>query len=215
MIVYIDESGDLGWKFDQPYRKGGSSRYLTIASLLVPNELKQHPKRIIRKLYKKKHVSPSVEIKGSQLTHDDKDFFVTNLLNLLQKYPDISIITITVRKEHVFSHIRDDGNKLYNYMIGLALLEEIKDENLVVINPDPRSLKVQSGNSLLDYLSIKLWFELNSKTKLIFNSIPSDKCCNLQFIDIASHLIWIRYENLEREFFDRLNPFIKNKCLFF
>jgi len=36
MNVYVDESGDLGWEFAQPFRQGGSSRYLTIASLLVP-----------------------------------------------------------------------------------------------------------------------------------------------------------------------------------
>jgi hypothetical protein len=35
MLIYLDESGELGWKFDAPYRKGGSSRYLTIASLVI------------------------------------------------------------------------------------------------------------------------------------------------------------------------------------
>lgn len=35
ITVYLDESGDLGWKFDAPYRSGGSSRYLTIAAIAV------------------------------------------------------------------------------------------------------------------------------------------------------------------------------------
>ncbi|WMN84132.1 DUF3800 domain-containing protein [Vibrio parahaemolyticus] len=38
--IYLDESGDLGWTFDSPYRRGGSSRYLTIASLIVSPEKK-------------------------------------------------------------------------------------------------------------------------------------------------------------------------------
>jgi hypothetical protein len=37
--IYLDESGDLGWRFDKPYRYGGSSRYLTIVSLIIsPHE---------------------------------------------------------------------------------------------------------------------------------------------------------------------------------
>lgn len=36
MNVYFDESGDLGWSFDKPYGAGGSSRYLTIAFLIIP-----------------------------------------------------------------------------------------------------------------------------------------------------------------------------------
>jgi hypothetical protein len=36
VAIYLDESGDLGWKFDGPYLGGGSSRYLTITALCVP-----------------------------------------------------------------------------------------------------------------------------------------------------------------------------------
>ena len=28
MQIFIDESGDLGWILDKPYKKGGSSQYL-------------------------------------------------------------------------------------------------------------------------------------------------------------------------------------------
>jgi hypothetical protein len=48
MNLYLDESGDLGWKFDKPYRDGGSSRYLTIATLIIPQNLSHLPKRIIK-----------------------------------------------------------------------------------------------------------------------------------------------------------------------
>lgn len=56
MNLYIDESGDLGFTFDKPYRIGGSSRYLTIAFLLVPKELSHLPKRVVKKLYKGRKV---------------------------------------------------------------------------------------------------------------------------------------------------------------
>ena len=52
-FIYLDESGDLGWKFDAPYRDGGSSRYITIAALIVPEESVHDPMRGMRRLYNK------------------------------------------------------------------------------------------------------------------------------------------------------------------
>ena len=49
-------------------------------------------------------------------------------------------------------------------MINLALLDMIKDYPIVTLIPDPRSIKVESKNSMLDYLKIKLWFEKSSST---------------------------------------------------
>lgn len=51
-ISYLDESGDLGWKFHQPYRQGGSSRYLSLAAIILPFDKKHLPKRFITDLYK-------------------------------------------------------------------------------------------------------------------------------------------------------------------
>ncbi|MEE8430337.1 MAG: hypothetical protein V3S16_03735 [Candidatus Desulfatibia sp.] len=54
MNLYIDESRDLGFTFKP--RGKGSSRYLTIAFLLVPKELSHLPKRVVKKLYKGRKV---------------------------------------------------------------------------------------------------------------------------------------------------------------
>ena len=51
--AYLDESGDLGWRFDAPYRKGGLSRFLTIAFVICLSEKKHLPKRIVSKLYRR------------------------------------------------------------------------------------------------------------------------------------------------------------------
>jgi uncharacterized protein DUF3800 len=65
-IIYLDESGDLGWNFTAPYRYGGSSRYLTIAALCVPSGKKHIPKRAIRELYDKFKWPTSVEKSGNR-----------------------------------------------------------------------------------------------------------------------------------------------------
>jgi len=63
MIIYLDESGDLGWKFTAPYRNGGSSRHLTIASLAVSPPNKHRPKRLVKKLYTKFNWPTNIEKK--------------------------------------------------------------------------------------------------------------------------------------------------------
>lgn len=216
MNVYIDESGDLGFAHDKPFRSGGSSRYLTIAFLLIPKAIQHYPQRIIRDIYTHRKRSPKNELKGSGLNSATQLFFTSKVVALLKRFSDIKIFSITVNKANVESHIRQDPNKLYNYMIGLILIDFIKDFPLVTFIPDIRSIKVNSGNSLSDYLQTKLWFDIKSKTKI--NNRPKESCneSNLQFIDFITHIIWSRYEDQESSTaYKILTPHISERLLFF
>lgn len=215
MHVYIDESGDLGWTLDKPYRTSGSSQYLTIVLLLIPDALKDHPKRIIRKLYKKYKMPATREIKGAGLSDEQRIYFVEQVISLKTKHPEIKILSITVKKKNVQEHIRKDPNKLYNYMIRLALLDEISQDDSVTLFPDPRSIKVQSGNSLMDYLQTTLWFELNSLTILNQVLLESQNSLNLKFTDMLAHIIWCNHEDNRLHHSDLLAPYVKSKKLFF
>lgn len=216
MNVYIDESGDLGFTHDKPFRSGGSSRFLTITFLLIPKAIQHHPQRIIRDIYNYRKRSPNNELKGSDLNPTTQLFFTNMVVALLKRFTDIRIFSITVNKANVEGHIRQDPNKLYNYMIGLILIDFIKDFPLVTFIPDKRSIKVNSGNSLSDYLQIKLWFDMKSKTKI--NNRPKESCneSNLQFVDFISHIIWSKYEDQENSAaYKTLAPYISEKHLFF
>ena len=215
MNIYLDESGDLGFSFQKPYRNGGSSRYLTITFLFIPKELTKHPKRIVRKLYKKKGKSTKNELKGSHLSKDDKLFIAKRTVKLLQNHPNIKIISITVYKRSVKKHIRKDPNKLYNYMIGLVLPKKIKNQKRLTIIPDKKSIKVASGNSLVDYLQIKLWFEFNSETIIEYYPLESHTALNLQYIDWISNIIWNSYEDKENQALDIFIDRIELHQLFF
>lgn len=215
MIIYIDESGDLGWNFTKPYRRGGSSRFLTISCLAVPSIKKHHPRRIVKELYNKFSISTKIEVKGSLLSSSQKTFLTNKVINLLTKHQDINIYSITVNKANVAQHIRKDGNKIYNYMLSLLLLDQIKNEDSVTIIPDPRNIKVKSGNSMIDYLQTKLWFELNSKTEITEYRIPSDQCDNLKFIDMVSNILWKSYEDGDEQNAMNLRRHIICKRLFF
>jgi hypothetical protein len=182
---------------------------------VIPNAISHLPKRIVRELYRKFNIPVNIELNGAGLLPDQLDFFVGKAIDLLKLRPEIRILTITVQKENVAEHIRNDPNKMYNYMIRLALLDQILTENEVTLIPDPRSIKVKSGNSLLDYLQLELWFELGAKTQLLWQTVQSENSLNLKFIDIIAHLIWSKYENNDTHYADMLLPYMKCKKLFF
>lgn len=213
--VYLDESGDLGWILDKPYRHGGSSRYLTIAFAVCPSEKKHFLHRVVADVYRHTKHDPKSELKGSSLTVADKCFFAERVRKLVSMNPDIVIGSITVNKSKVKQHIREDGNKLYNYMIRLAVLPIVKGHTIVNLIRDNKTIKVKSGNSLIDYLQTTMWFELSSHTKIV--DIPSDskQVKNLIFIDWINNLIWGRYEDSNTDPYDIIKNVITSKKLFF
>lgn len=213
--VYLDESGDLGWSLDKPYRSGGSSRYLTIAFAVCPSEKKHLLQRIVRKVYNHVKFDPKLELKGSALSLSDKCYFAEEVRKVVSMNPDIVIGSITVNKSKVKIHIRQDANKLYNYMIKLAVLPKVKGEPIVNLIRDNKSIKVKSGNSLIDYLQTEMWFELGSSTRLV--DIPSDskKVQNLIFIDWINNLIWGKYEDNNNAPYDIIKNVISSNKLFF
>lgn len=216
MIIYLDESGDLGWTFTAPYRSGGSSRYLTIACLAVTSEKKHLPKRLIRKLYTKFNWPTHIEKKWADMTLDQRVWFAKQASELHTKHPaDIRYISITVKKENVKDHIRSDANKLYNYMIGLSLLNEMAKHNSVMFVPDPRSMKVESGNSLHDYLQMQLWFEKQAATTLTTQPCDSASSLNVQFSDMLSGVVQGHFEDGNSKPWDGLRNNISYKTLFF
>ena len=175
--IFLDESGDLGWSFQNQYRYGGSSRYLTIASLSLETSKAHLSKRLIRKLYKSFGWDPSVEKKWARMRPNERLGFARMASELVaSNTTDVRCLSITVRKDNVMEHIRSDPNKLYNYMIGLSLLDEMAKHDNVFFVPDPRSIKIKSGNSLHDYLQTKLWFDKKATTQLVTS--PADSASN-------------------------------------
>jgi len=215
MNLYLDESGDLGWTLDKPYQSGGSSRYLTIATLIIPKSHSHLPKRIVKKIYNYRNQKTDIEIKGKDLSNKEKEYLIKRTTALFIKQPSIHLSIITVKKKNVQAHIRSDANKLYNYMVNFATLDNIKSCPVVNFIPDPRAIKIASGNSLIDYLQIKLWFELNVSTTLIYSPMESHSNLNIQFTDFMCHIVWKRYEYNEYKFYSKLKPYILEKHLFF
>ena len=215
MQVFLDESGDLGWKLGSPYLQGGSSQFFTLALLVVDSDTGKYPKRLVKKLRKKYGMRSSREIKGSGLTPNQLVYFCEEVRKLRARHPTVEVETITVMKRNVQAHIRADSNKLYNYMINLCLPDLVQGESEVQFIPDPRTIKVASGNSMIDYLQTQLWFERGVETKLVQRAFESHQNLNLQFIDVIAHVVWSYHENSKADPYRILNQCISTRQLFF
>ena len=215
VTVYLDESGDLGWKFDKPYRKGGSSRYLTISAVILPQDKSHLPGKLIRKLYKKFKWQTNREQKWWLMNEEQKNVFCTSCVKLIQNHHDISYHSITVYKPNVQQHIRNDPNKLYNYMIGLMLVDKLTEFEIVNFIPDPRTIKVKSGNSLSDYMQTQLWFEKKVSTTLENKPQNSSRCKGVQYADMLSGVIQQHFEDQSTQRFEKVEKLTDIKKLYF
>jgi hypothetical protein len=118
-------------------------------------------------------------------------------------------------KRNVQEHIRKDSNKLYNYMVKLLLLDVMAQHDYVNFVPDPRSIKVESGNSLHDYLQTELWFGLSAQTRLETTPRDSRHCLNLQFTDMVAGVVQSHFEFDDHRHWDNLSEHVNLKTLYF
>lgn len=214
LIVYIDESGDLGWSFDKPYGQGGSSRYLTIAALFLPSEKDHLPARKIKHLYTSWHWDKKREKKWVEMTAAARETFAKSASKLALQHDNIEYRAIVVSKEMVNPSLRADSNKLYNYMLKLLLLEKMKHHKEVTLIPDPRSVKVENGKMLDHYLAMAL-YEEGSDTKLEVIAVDSRHSLQLQFADMLAGVVQSHHELGNSECWQILSHQIHMTRLFF
>lgn len=214
MQIYVDESGDLGWSFEHPYGHGGSSRFLTIAVLIVPDDLDHLPKRKIKELYTYGKWDPKREKKWVEMSAGARPTFAINAVKLREKHPCIGYKAIVVNKQNVNANFRRDSNKLYNYMIRLLLLDELANHAHVTLIPDPLSIKVQNGKSLHHYLD-GLLYEREARTVLATEIRDSRDCRSLQFADMLAGVVGTHYEFRKSEPFRTFGRHLPTRHLFF
>lgn len=221
--AYLDESGDLGWKFDAPYMNGGSSRYFTISTIIVHEKDKHRLERAVKKfrekLEKKHKVKYPVnhEIKASDLKLGERFVFAEILKKELDKTVKFSkVFSITVKKENVEKQsFRTNSNILYNYMTGLSFLKDIKDLDQLVLIADKRITSVNAQYGFNEYLQTTLAGNLDSKTTLNIIHQDSKDSRHVQCADLVANLIWRKYEFSKLDPYSVLGNLIKDRTLFF
>jgi len=206
MYIYLDESGDLG--FGQ-----GGTKYLTIALVVMKNPV--HFIRCVRRVKIKYHIPRDEELKG----YTTRKIIKQDLLHRFAKL-DVEVHAITVRKKNVEPKLQRDANILYNYMVGLSLVERILQEPAnarVFINVDRRIISITSGFKFNDYLKYKIWYEgkrpdINLKIK----HLDSHEDYAIQGIDVICNSIFRKYNSNSYTLFNIIRDKVKSdKRLFF
>jgi hypothetical protein len=199
MLVFLDESGDLGWKFDKPNNDGGSSRFITISGMVVDEDELKHIKRYIVDIYKKYNLTPKIEKKGSHFSDKDAQYIVSNLSKVIAKAPTLNIISITAKKERVIERLRSDCNIFYNYMLGIMLPDTFRNHDNFKVVLDKRTIKVDHGNNFEAYIRTKCWGDLEMDFDIECSYDSSDKNEGIWIADWMANWIWRKYENNQND----------------
>jgi SHS2 domain-containing protein len=139
-------------------------------------------------MYEKYKWPARTERKFVHLLPSQRLEFAQDAKALCDAHPDIAIYAIVVKKQNVQQHIRQDANKLYNYMVKFSLIKKMAKHQVVILMPDQRSIKVKSGNSMWDYLQTELWFTENANTTLVLREQDSAHSRGVQFADFVREL---------------------------
>jgi hypothetical protein len=197
--IYMDESGDLGFG-------NGSSRCFVITALMVqaPNSVRL--KRFVRRFKAKNGLSTQVELKASRMQCTLRNEFCRGLACL-----PCTVHYIVINKQNVKPELRRDTNILYNYVAGLLLVPMMSPVLYATVNLDRRTIKVTSGNSLSDYLRVKLWYEERSIVQVSFKYLDSKQSLGIQAADIACNAVFRSYERYDTSDLDVLVRRVKDR----
>lgn len=190
--IYIDESGDLGNR--------GSSFFVMAAVVFLNDSATKRGSRLVRKMRKKMEVE---ELKSSRMSFSERQ----ELLNRLMIIEDIELFYFIAEKSRV-SLLQNNylANLIYNYFAKL-LVDEIfarYNEKMRIIF-DARTTKVQSMNSLKDYLLINAYANFAKKSDEVeIEQEDSRLVNNLQLADLVSGTVYQAYTRKKRHFLDIL-----------
>lgn len=206
LYVYLDESGDLGFG-----RK--STRYFTVAFVVVKNPIPF--RRCVQKTKTKYDIPRHAELKGSITSEVIKK----DLLNRLLKI-DMEVHAITVRKENVEPKLRKDTNILYNYMVGLSLVERVLQEpagTKLIVNVDRRIISITSGFKFDQYLRYKIWYEKERRDiGLDIHHLDSHEAYAIQGTDVICNSVFRKYNSNSYALFNVIRSKVKSdRKLFF
>lgn len=191
--IFLDESGDLGWVLTKPRGKGGSSRFIVLAAIVVPDGANSGLTRIVRGIYKARERKGNSELKSTQLNGHDRQTFARGLVSLKKKNPLFSYHAVVVEKSAVIASLSNNTEVLYNYMAERMLSAPIAACTRVEFYPDQRTVRPRDQNALHNYLETRLAIDGHM---VEIETIPSDSGAfkEIQAADYLASIVWAKFE---------------------
>lgn len=203
MIIFLDESGDLGFNFRK--RKTTKKFIITLLvcnSYTVRREFTKAVRRTLRNKLNRKRKSfrHVTELKGTDTAIDIKKYFFRNI-----KKNNWGVYTLTLNKIRVEHHLRTrtGKKKLYNFLARFLLekLDLSKAQSNVELIVD-RCKNKEEVRDFNQYLANQLEALLPLNTNLNISHLTSQESAGLQAVDMFSWGIFRKYENNDNEWYD-------------
>lgn len=187
--IYIDESGDLG----------SGSRFFVMAAVVFLSDIaNKKGSRLVRKMRKRMKAE---ELKSNRMTFAERQAIINRLMSIGGLY-----FFYFIAEKNQVSLLRGGYSKnlIYNYFAKLLVDEIFKTyrEKMRIIF-DARTTKVQSMNSLKDYLLIDAYANFKKRhDEVEIEQEDSRAVNNLQLADLISGTVYQAYTRGKRHFLD-------------
>lgn len=199
MLIFLDESGDPGFKFDQ-----GSSDYFVIALIIFDNPLDAEETALnIKRLRERLNLSPYFEFKFNK----SNDYFRYQFLDAIKDSPfRIRFMVVNKRILHS-SHLIACKESFYSYFASQVMMHNqgtIQGASLKIDGSGDREFK----KAFQTYLRKKLKDGTLSKLKFVDSRTDS----LIQLADIVAGAAYRHYNpsNKDSSFFERIGHRIED-----
>lgn len=156
--AYFDESGDLGWKFDAPFRQGGSSRVFIIAGASGPDQAHRQFGKVIKKLWESQGWTTSKEKKWNNISDKAKLAFAELTAKFAEENSDVHLAVAVLDKEKLAEHLRADQHLLYAHLATQLVSDVLAGCTTAEVCPDELNAGAGSSNLLQHLMRHELWF---------------------------------------------------------
>lgn len=191
--MYIDESGDLGLH---------GSKYLVLSALLVdtPAELDRIIKNMRRNKFRKQ-LKKAHEIKANKSSDEIRRY----MLKKLNEVKGARVFYIVLEKKKIFSdYLKNDKNKLYNYVAGKLAKQISLNEIDIEIRVDKSKGKQLLREDFDRYFSHDLKRHAGVRKIAIHHSY-SHSWSGLQFADMLAWACFQKFEHNNSEYIDLIS----------
>jgi len=188
MVVYLDESGDLGFG-----GKKGSSKYLIITLLFV--ETSRLIRHTMKKAREELNIPRHIEIRGYNLFPSKLKDILRRLSN--HEFPMYSLI---VKKANVYRRSFAEPDRFYNFIVKEILRHAINELKItstdrLTLVADDKTRKEFWGLDFIPYLE-KEFSDIDLKVHT-----EDSKAAGIGAVDVVSYAIQRLYEQNDSSYF--------------
>jgi len=216
MFIYLDESGDLG--FD--YENKSPSKKFVITLLVCKNRSSVDGFRLaVRRTlknklnHKKKNQRVVEELHATQLNFSIKQYFYRQIKN-----SNWEIYTVALNKSRVSDHLASKvgRKKLYNYLSNFLLeqvdLSSVNPAVTLIVDKCKNKAEIEDFNQ---YLANQLEARLPLNVPLNIYHEDSKASTGLQAVDLFCWGIYRKYEHADTEWYSSYRSRIKFETEYF